>query len=146
MKKLSFITQSVFNAATYSCGVFTILVVWSHYRGGYQFWDSVYSAVFAGIGMAIYKYWRAWRGRGNESRDPSADKVLLKEHPLLIRSFRTGLIVACAAFTLLITLAHFRGAYEFWKIVYVSAAGGAAGSIEGYRRALQERAGKGRQM
>lgn len=139
MKKRASIIRSILGAVIFACVLFTVLIVWTHYRGGYQFWDSLYLAGVSGIVMGIYSYWKLRRKRSDENGDPSKEAVLLKEHPLLVRSIGTGLGIACAVFTFLIVLAHFRGAYEFWEVFYMAVLGGVAASIEGYRRALRKR-------
>ena len=143
MQDRSLIVRSTLGTVSVIFVTFTMLMAWSHYRGVYQFWECLETAVVGSIGAGICGYWRVRRKSAEASEDASEENVLLNKHPLLVRSVVTGLVVGCAVFTPLISLAHFRGAHEFWEIFYLSIVGGVMGSIEGYRRALRKLANEG---
>ena len=71
------------------------------------------------------------------------EDAVLKKHPLLVPTLRTGGYAACAVFTLFTVLSLLEGTPDFERAFVGAAIAGVVGLLEGYRRALRRHANRG---
>jgi hypothetical protein len=139
-----FPVRASLKVGSWACfSIFTFVMTLNYFYGIYRFGSAAYLAGTTGSLMGIYTYWRLWCKSAEEGGKMSTEDAVLKKHPLLVPTLRTGGYAACAVFTLFTVLSHLEGTPDFERAFVGAAIAGVVGLLEGYRRALRRHANRG---